>query len=209
MSTYQIEKNANNINDTLLINIIKMLTEREYLDKDKLDANIKKILATKHDDKIYIVDLIKPYRGTLHKTLAVKIIFQKITGINKSFGAPEFLSTYKDTPKIIIVEEIGKKVAQHISKNAPNTEIFLQEELMINIIDHEIVPKHILLSQEDRDMVLNKYNVKKKEMPKIYNSDPIARYYNMQPGDICKIIRPSTRCGQYPTYRLVIKASIN
>lgn len=208
MSTYQIEKNAQDINDTVLTNIIKMLTARDLLVFDKQQANIEKILSIKNEEKVYQIKLDNAYKGTTDKVLIVKLIPHKITGVNKSFGASEFLAEYKDKPKFIVAEEIGKKVAQQISKIYANTEIFLQEELMINVIDHDIVPQHILLSPEDGDNVLEKYNVKRREMPKMYNSDPIARYYNMQPGDVCKIIRPSTRCGQYTTYRRVIKGNL-
>jgi DNA-directed RNA polymerase subunit H (RpoH/RPB5) len=208
MSLYQIEKNANNIIDTLLINTIKMLTERGFLKKEQLDSNIKKTLSIKNDDNMYTINLDKLYGTSKQKGFLVKIISQKITGINKSYGANEFLNTYAEHPKLIIVIDIGTKVSQQIIKSFPNTEIFLQDELMINVIDHEIVPLHIPLTEVEAAEVLTAYNVTKKEMPKIFSTDPISRYYGMQPGQIFKIIRPSNRSGLCPTYRLVIKGSV-
>ena len=41
-------------------------------------------------------------------------------------------------------------------------------------------------------------------MPLIYKTDPVARYYNMKPDDICKIERPSIMTCITPFYRLVI-----
>ena len=214
MSFQQVEKNAQNIIKTILTNVIKMLTERELLKKEDLEMNITNITSKLNDENYYEIPLIKDYLGVLHdnvsnKIMKIKIIPHKITGIQKSFGANEFIESNKLNPKIIISKEINKKTTQQFIKNSKNTEIFIEHELMINIVDHEIVPKHILLSDDEAAEVLEKYLAKKKNMPKIYSGDPIARYYNMQPNNICRIIRPSNRCGAYATYRLVIKGNLN
>lgn len=201
----QIEKNAEDIRITVLTNTIIMLTERGIFKKEQLDDNIKKILSIKSDDMTYIMPIdTERYNN---KEFIIKLIPQKITAINKSFGISDFLNTYKTTPKIIVVHEISKKALQFIMKNYPDTELFLEEELMINIIEHDIVPKHQILTTEEQWDVLQKYKLKKKQLPRIMNSDPIARYYNMKPGDICKITRPSEKAGYTVAYRLVIKGS--
>jgi DNA-directed RNA polymerase subunit H (RpoH/RPB5) len=38
------------------------------------------------------------------------------------------------------------------------------------------------------------------------STDPVAKYYNMKPGEICKIIRPSKLTCDAPFYRIVIKS---
>ena len=61
-------------------------------------------------------------------------------------------------------------------------ETFTQEELLINITHHEMVPKHSILSQEDKDKLLVKYKVKENQLPKILCDDPIARYFGAKRG---------------------------
>ena len=78
---------------------------------------------------------------------------------------------------------------------------------MINLVEHDLVPQHEILSQSDAVKVLNKYNCIKRNLPRIISIDPVAKYYNMKPGDICRIIRPSKTSGFVPFYRLVIKSS--
>jgi DNA-directed RNA polymerase subunit H (RpoH/RPB5) len=51
------------------------------------------------------------------------------------------------------------------------------------------------------------YCARKRDMNLIKSNDPVARYYNMKPGEVVKIIRPSTMTCETFGYRLVIKAT--
>jgi DNA-directed RNA polymerase I, II, and III subunit RPABC1 len=204
LTLFQIEKTSEDIRKTVLTNIVKMLTERKLLAKDNLAANIEKVLSMQSDDMTYVIQLDEK-----NKTFAVKIVFQKITAINKSYGISEFLAYYKSGPKLIVVKDISKKAIQYILNNFSNTEIFLEKELMINVVDHVLIPKHEVLAKEDVDVFFETYNCKKRNMPKILSTDPIAKYFNMKVGDICRITRPSDTSGFVPTYRLVVKGSLS
>ena len=52
--------------------------------------------------------------------------------------------------------------------------------------------------------MLLKYNATKKQIPKILITDPVARYYGMRLGDMCKIIRKNKYIGSIISYRIVI-----
>ncbi len=208
LSLFQIEKSPDVIRKTVLTNIIKMLTERKLLKKENEAGNIEKITSTQSDDMIYMVPIDKTGTDEKSKTaFAIKIVFQKVTAINKSYGISEFLVNYKNNPKIVVVKDVSKKALQYILNNFGNTEIFLEKELMINIVEHVLLPTHEMLSPDEIQMFYEKYNCKKRNMPKMLSTDPVARYYNMKPGDICRIIRPSEKSGFIASYRLVIKGS--
>lgn len=196
----------------VLTNVIKMLTSRELLNSDNINKNIEKILNENPDKSLYSIKLDNPDlyypKSDNTKVMYVKIINQKFIGITKNSLIAEFLISHKNYPKIIIVNSIPKKVISQVSIEHPLTELFTEVEFMINIIDHILVPKHILLTVEESNKVLDEYKIKKKNMQKFFDNDPIARYYNAKIGRIFTIIRSSKTTTNVATHKIVIKGSI-
>mgnify|MGYP000193084433 CR=1 FL=1 len=75
----------------------------------------------------------------------------------------------------------------------------------INILEHELVPQHIILSEEEKEKLLKELNVKLSDLPRIKISDPAIKHLNPKPGDIVKIIRKSPTAGEYVYYRVVVE----
>ena len=70
-----------------------------------------------------------------------------------------------------------------------NFEIFLENEMLFNITKHRIVPKHILLDDNESKAIINCYGKKAFYLPKIFKTDAICKYYDGKVGDIFKIER--------------------
>ena len=74
----------------------------------------------------------------------------------------------------------------------------------IDVSSHILVPKHLLLTKEEADEVLEKYRIKPHQLPYIKHADPAIRDIKAQVGDIVKIVRRSNTAGEAIVYRYVI-----
>jgi DNA-directed RNA polymerase subunit H (RpoH/RPB5) len=205
-----IEKNSETKKITILTNLIKMLIGRKLINEENLLKNIDLIKKNQSHDFFYKIELDNPEPRTNSKQFYVIIFHQKITSLSKSSDLTEFLNQYKTFPKIIIASNISTKIIYSVKSDQiyPNTEIFLEKELMINIVDHISIPTHILLHEDELKAVIESYHAKRREIPEILVTDSIARYYNAKVGQMFRIIRPSETSGYAPYYRLVIKGNI-
>jgi DNA-directed RNA polymerase subunit H len=75
----------------------------------------------------------------------------------------------------------------------------------MNVQDHELVPKHEVLTQQERKEVLETLGVDKDQLPQIKETDPMSKVIGAKPGDVVRIVRKSPTAGQTVYYRTVIK----
>ena len=99
-----------------------------------------------------------------------------------------FIITH-DNPNDTITNELKKIWEQ----DGIHLIIYSLKRLQFNILDHDLVPPHIVLSDAEKNDFLKKYNIDdpQKQVPQISRFDPVAGAIFLKPGQICKIIRPS------------------
>jgi len=75
----------------------------------------------------------------------------------------------------------------------------------IDVLKHELVPKHEILSPEEAKKVVKKYGGNPYLFPYILSSDPVVQALGAKVGDIIMITRKSETSLQTKYYRLVVE----
>ena len=73
------------------------------------------------------------------------------------------------------------------------------------VLDHVLVPKHEILSKEEAEETLKRYEIDIGQLPKIKEKDPAVMAIGGKVNDIIKITRTSPTAGKAFVYRLVIE----
>jgi DNA-directed RNA polymerase subunit H len=76
-----------------------------------------------------------------------------------------------------------------------------------DIMNHELVPLHEIISETEKKKVLESYNITPDQLPKILDSDPVCLSIDAKPGQIVKITRKSHTAKEAVAYRLVIESN--
>lgn len=75
----------------------------------------------------------------------------------------------------------------------------------LDIAKHELVPKHELLGEKEKEEVLKEYGITLRQLPRILVTDAMVKNLNAKIGDVIKIMRKSQTAGESIYYRVVIK----
>ena len=79
------------------------------------------------------------------------------------------------------------------------------KRLQYNIMNHQLVPPHIVLSQEEASEVKRKYNIlDDSQLPDLSRFSPVSQVIGIRPGDLCRILRPSKTAIKAEFYRVCL-----
>lgn len=73
-----------------------------------------------------------------------------------------------------------------------------------DVMKHELVPRHEVLSDEEARSVFTRYGVTPDQLPKVHATDAVARAVHARPGQVLRIRRKSPTAGESIAYRYVI-----
>jgi DNA-directed RNA polymerase I, II, and III subunit RPABC1 len=158
---------------------IEMLNQREY---EILEQQEDFIRAKKPDGDfmcVFVTDISK--FNNVHA--------QKYIGIMNDIEIEHSIIVYKNN-----VTSAVKNIKHNFQ--GMRIELFSQEELQYNITTHKYQPKFEILNAKDSERFKKIYDTK---FPIMLKTDPIARFYGYQKGDVVKV----TRKNGYVMYRIV------
>lgn len=170
-------------------------TKEEF--RDKFGENPRKddltILVPRQDDPTEQIFVFFPEEQKVGvKTIKLIAERMKEEKVNRAI----MVTAVKFTP--------FAKSALEDMKPKYHIEHFLENELLVNITEHTLVPEHRILTPEEKRTLLDRYKIKETQLPRIQHSDAVARYLGLQRGQVVRIVRPSETAGRYVTYRFCV-----
>jgi DNA-directed RNA polymerase subunit H len=161
----------------------------------------KLIKKEKHEGAIgYIVNISKDKE----KALVWCILGQATVGIAMMNALYKLLEEMKLERTIVITEGRFTHAAKKGAKNR-KVELLPKSFPVFNIFEHKLVPKHEILSEEEKNKILTQYKLQPYQMPQVQATDPAVKVIGAKPGNMLKIIRKSATAGEHIAYRYVVE----
>lgn len=190
--------------------IFEMLKDRAYTVLEEVHETLAQFReAFGQEDPISVRDHLDVIGDRKGQALAVFFCHGK----NGKLGIAHIKDLFtklkvRGAHKMLLVVPLGltPQTKKFIKELPPpyRIECFVEEELIFNITKNVRVPKHQVLLPRQKRALLQKYRVEAKQLPSLLPTDPVARYYGLQRGQVVSITRPSKTAGTYVTYRHVV-----
>jgi DNA-directed RNA polymerase I, II, and III subunit RPABC1 len=177
---------ANNSNFS--ITDVGILTENNQLDMLLENSSINKKIYVKY----YVTKLIKP---------------QNIYDIVEDLFHLESILEKKDDLMIVIKDEPNDTLLENIKDIWTSDKIYISlvniKRLQFNILKHTLVPKHTILSDDEKEVFMKKYNIlDNSQIPDISYFSPVSIVIGLRPNDVVKIERASRTSITSDFYRI-------
>lgn len=99
----------------------------------------------------------------------------------------------------------GKKAVSEINRSlAMSIEHFTDDEVSVDITEHQWMSPHRIMSNVETKELLERYKVELQYLPKILKTDAMCRYIGGNVGQCIEIIRTSETAGTSLYYRVVV-----
>lgn len=167
---------------------VGILTENNQLDMLLENSAINKKIYVKY----YVAKLIKP---------------QNIYDIVEDLFHLESILEKKDDLMIVIKDEPNDTLLENIKDIWTSDKIYISlvniKRLQFNILKHTLVPKHTILSDDEKDLFMKKYNIlDNSQIPDISYFSPVSIVIGLRPDNVVKIERASRTSITSDFYRI-------
>uniref|UniRef100_A0ACD6A162 Uncharacterized protein n=1 Tax=Avena sativa TaxID=4498 RepID=A0ACD6A162_AVESA len=82
-------------------------------------------------------------------------------------------------------------------------DVFQITELLVNMTNHVLKPKHEVLTAEEKTKLLKEYNVVDSQLPRMLETDAVARYYGLSKGTVVKFTYDNELTVDHVSYRCI------
>lgn len=121
----------------------------------------------------------------------------------------EEILTKKDDLIVIMKDEPNDTIRKTLTDIWEKDGIFINviniKRLQYNILNHQLVPQHIVLTHEEAAEIKKKYNIlDDNQIPDISRFSPVSQVIGLRPGELCRIYRPSKTAIKAEFYRICL-----
>jgi DNA-directed RNA polymerase subunit H (RpoH/RPB5) len=189
--------------------LLEILKDRGFYVEDWSDFSVTEIQAMYNNKELDML-LENP---TTNKKIYVKYHLATRLGsshiydyVDDLFDIEDVLSANDDL--IIISKDktnltIRDLVEQLFIKDKKFVNIYNLHDYLFNILDHEMQPTFRILSDDEKQQVMKRYNITKdKEFPDISRFDPVSQAIGVRPHELIEIIRSSPTAVNSLYYRI-------
>lgn len=172
-------------------------------EKGPLDIILEKHSGTPNAEKIYVKYLLEDkFKGTTSLTNQINEIYETILSTKDTLI---ILNISRVLMKIGVKDKVDEEYVNHfyITKNY-FVQIFGLENFLFNVSQHQLVPKHRILSKTETQTLLSDFNCTIKNLPTIKRDDAQAKYIGLKPKQVCEIIVNNVTSGITKKYRLCV-----
>ena len=132
---------------------------------------------------------------TVPGVLSVYIIKEPKVGVNHMKEIRNTIESKNMVHTIIVynqsITSFAKQFIDEMIQDGIRVEIFKQSELYFNITKHTFVPKHTLLTVEEKNELVRSLRIQPMQLPHIKRTDAMAKYMGLVKGDVVRIDRKS------------------
>ena len=189
-------------------NLLDILKEIGYKTDDYEGYSINHVLSLIKNQQLNL--LLQKEEQKLYVKYSIdgsRITSQAVHKLKDEFFGENAVLDKKDTLMVIIKDEPNDNIKETLDELWNIYGIYITiiniHRLQFNILKHQWVPKHILLTPEQIVELKTKYNIQSNsEIPTISRYDAVASIICMRPTQVCKIIRKSRTSLESEYYRI-------
>ena len=146
---------------------------------------------------------IKYYTGKALRTNILDEILEDL------FVIDDVLDKKTDTLIVVVDDEPNDSLCQRLTYIYDHQGIFVVvhniKRLQFNLLEHVMVPKMNILSDEETGVLMETKNIKDlTQLPEMSRFDPLALATCMRPRQVCRLRRISTSAYEYDYYRVCV-----
>lgn len=182
-------------------NLLSLLRRQGYYTKDYEEFSVNEIHIMNNNKQLDMLlstpeDSDSPKKVYVKYHLGKTLRRENINDYIDDLYTIENVLSKTDTLIIIMKQEPHEPLTAILNDIWTQEGIFIIlfniERLQFNILEHQYVPKHEIINEQEIKFIKQRYNIRSNaDFPEISRYDPVAQAIGLKPGQICKITRNS------------------